>query len=598
MATNGFSKHAAPHAHAHAHAELDQEPPLQRAEEVEDLLTSMMELIIPFIRAADDHANTMTTTTTTTTKPQTPNNETANPPRTVLVEHHPPEELKSLLNLSIPRTGTRKPGLLASVAQILRYSVNTWDQGFMDKLYSSTNAIGLAAELLLAVLNTNAHVYAVSPVLTLVEKHTTALLARLFFGGGGDADACPFAGGISQPGGSASNASAIVVARNTLFPETKNTGNAGRRFVLFTSAHGHYSIEKAAQMYGFGRDAVRCVPVDTHGRMQPAALDAMISAAKQAGETPFLVNATAGTTVLGSFDPFEGIADVCGRHGVWMHVDGSWGGGVVFNERLRGSRLRGCERADSVAVTPHKMLQVPMTCSFLVVRDLRCVWRAMSLPAGYLFHTDPTSSNAQFNPATTLYDLADLTPQCGRRADSLKLYLALQYHGLDYYSAMLDRAFATAAALHARLAAHPDFVMVPYSTSPTTTTTTTPQKLPAEPPTSPPCLQVTFHHAPGGLSADADANSAYTEALIAGLVPRGWMVDYAPGEKGKFVRVVVNAGTRAGTVDGFVRAVEEVGRELLGRMCGGRVGSTDSMQSISTRPRITKQQAPFEPEAQ
>jgi glutamate decarboxylase len=280
------------------------------------------------------------------------------------------------LDLQVTNEGVSKSNLLEMISRILQYSVNTWDQGFMDKLYASTNAVGVVSELLLSVLNTNAHVFQVSPAITLIEKHTTQLLARLFGYTG------PHAGGINQPGGSASNSSAIVIARNTLFPETKTEGLGGKRFVLFTSEHGHYSVEKAAQMFGFGSRAVRSVPVDKFGRMKVSELERMVKESKDAGETPFFVNATAGTTVLGSFDPFEEIASVCKTHGLWLHVDGSWGGTVVFNEDLRKSKLKGVEKADSIAVTPHKMLQVPMTCSFLVGRDIRLFWKSMTLPAG------------------------------------------------------------------------------------------------------------------------------------------------------------------------------------------------------------------------
>ncbi|KAK5240611.1 Glutamate decarboxylase 2, partial [Cryomyces antarcticus] len=170
--------------------------------------------------------------------------------------------------------GKGKDGLLETVQRILQYSVNTWDQGFMDKLYASTNAVGVASELLLAVLNTNVHVYQVSPVLTVIEKTTSRAFANLFGFTG------PHAGGISQPGGSASNQTSIVVARNTLYPETKEQGIGNKRFVLFTSAHGHYSLEKAAQMFGFGSNAVRSVEVDGGGRMKADKLDEMIEAAK------------------------------------------------------------------------------------------------------------------------------------------------------------------------------------------------------------------------------------------------------------------------------------------------------------------------------
>jgi glutamate/tyrosine decarboxylase-like PLP-dependent enzyme len=228
------------------------------------------------------------------------------------------------------------------------------------------------------VLNTNVHAYSVAPFLTLVEKHVTARLASLL---GFPASS---SGGIAQPGGSASNSSSIIIARNTLFPSTKSDGIHASpvRYTLFTSAHGHYSIEKAAQCFGFGSSSVIPVPVDSDGRMRADELDRLVQASKARGEVPFYVNATAGTTVLGSYDPFDEISAVAKKHGMWLHVDGSWGGAVLFSEKYRASRLKGVELADSVAITPHKMLAVPMTSSFLIVRDMKHTHAAMTLPAG------------------------------------------------------------------------------------------------------------------------------------------------------------------------------------------------------------------------
>jgi glutamate/tyrosine decarboxylase-like PLP-dependent enzyme len=101
-------------------------------------------------------------------------------PRSVLVEHHPPQKLTSLLDVSLPDEGTGKDGLLQAVQKVLQYSVNTWDQGFLDKLYAATTPVGLAADLLLSALNSNLHVYQVSPALTLIEKQTTRKMAELY----------------------------------------------------------------------------------------------------------------------------------------------------------------------------------------------------------------------------------------------------------------------------------------------------------------------------------------------------------------------------------------------------------------------------------
>lgn len=60
---------------------------------------------------------------------------------------------------------------------------------------------------------------------------------------------------------------------------------------------------------------------DYYGRMIPEELNKSIEKVIQEGRQPFFVNSTAGTTVLGAFDDFEKIAEVCNRHNVWMHVD-------------------------------------------------------------------------------------------------------------------------------------------------------------------------------------------------------------------------------------------------------------------------------------
>ncbi|KAI6904148.1 PLP-dependent transferase [Hortaea werneckii] len=531
MATNGTS------------LSNGQQKPLQRADEAEDLLSSVKELVIPFIRAADEDA---------ATKAEGHGlQQPGQGPRSVLVEHHPPKKLRQLIDLSLPAQGQGKEGAMQMVHDVLRYSVNTWDQGFLDKLYAATTPVGLAADLLLSSLNTNLHVYQVSPALTVIEKQTSKALAKMFGLTG------VYSGGVSQPGGSAANQSSIVIARNNMFPETKSDGYGGRRFVLFTSAHGHYSLEKAAQMFGFGSNAVRTVPVDERGCMQPKELDAMIDESKSKGETPFYVNATAGTTVLGSYDPLEEISKVCKKHGLWLHVDGSWGSPVIFSEKHR-HKVQGTELADSIALCPHKMIGIPVTCSFLLGRDMRQFHKGMTLPAGYLFHTndedepangvDHSALNSE-TPAAhpdmeeqnikEVWDLADLTPQCGRRGDSLKLALTWIYYGTSGIGAYIDNGFESAAHLASLVASNPKFSLV--SENP------------------PPCLQVCFYFNKQSGVGHRNRNSQITEEITKALLPKGFMTDYAPGDEGKFFRVVINGQTTKATVEGLARAIENAG---------------------------------------
>lgn len=271
--------------------------------------------------------------------------------------------------------------------------------------------------------------------------------------------------------------------------------------------------------------------------MIPSELEKCVQESRDRGETPFFLNATAGTTVQGAFDPFIALSAICKAHNLWLHIDGSWGGSVVFNKEYRSSRLAGAQFADSITINPHKMLGTPLACSFLLGRDMNTFHKALTLPAGYLFHND-TGVDAQ-----DVYDLADLTPQCGRRADSLKLFMALQYYGARHFSDLVARAYGHAEYLLQKLKKSGDFATI------------SPEPLP--------CLQVCFYYAKGGtLPGNADMNSKTTTEIAQRLISRGFMIDYAPGDAGKFFRVVVNGGMHTSTLDGLVKALEETGADL------------------------------------
>jgi glutamate decarboxylase len=325
----------------------------------------------------------------------------------------------------------------------------------------------------------------------------------------------------------------VIIARNNLFPLSKTDGNGNNHFVLFTSAHGHYSLEKAAQMCGLGSKNVISVPVDAQGRMIPSSLENLIQKSKYEGKTPFYVNATAGTTVLGSFDPFKAISQICKKHNLWLHVDACWGGPVIFSSKQK-HKLAGVELADSLAVNPHKMMGVPITCSFLLGSDLDKFHRANTLPAGYLFH--------EANDSGEVWDLAELTIQCGRRGDSLKLALSWIYYGSSGFEAQIDHAFDVAAYFTLEVEKNHDLVLV--SENP------------------PPCLQVCFYFAKGGELGTKEENTSITSKIVRRLILDGFMVDYAPGQEGSFFRVVVNTQTTKGTIDGLIKAIEVTGNDI------------------------------------
>jgi glutamate decarboxylase len=479
------------------------------------------------------------------------------------VDFQKPQELAQRLKFSLPNSGQGKEGLLEIIQQVLQNSVNTWDQGFLDKLYASTNAVCYNIHMLHRLVHflihyesgwgsirhgpfsakhqckfhclyyqqqtfniLQLHVFQVSPALTIIEKTTAKTLAHLFGFTGSRA------GGISCQGGSASNLTSLVVARNTLFPECRASGNGNHDFVVFTSAHGHYSVEKSAMICGLGSNSVWPVPVDEFGCMKPDALRELVIHARNEGKTPFYVNSTAGTTVMGSYEPFEEISKICKEFGLWMHIDASWGGPAIFSSKQK-HKLNGAHLADSLTVNPHKMMNVPVTCSFLLGPDMNIFNKANSTAAGYLFHTSDSGD---------IWDLADLTLQCGRRGDSLKLALAWIYYGAAGFEQQIDHAFEQAEYLANLIKQSDNFVLVSQD--------------------PPPCLQVCFYYSPGrNLSDDKEENTLRTKMMVEKMILRGYMVDYAPGPKGSFFRVVVNCQTLPGTVEGLVKGLEEVGRQ-------------------------------------
>jgi len=327
-----------------------------------------------------------------------------------------------------------------------------------------------------------------------------------------------------------------------------------KKFVLFASAHGHYSLEKAAQICGMGSSNVWLVPVDSQCRMRVPELERLIHKARAEGFTPFFVSASAGTTVIGAYDPFLEIAEVCEREHIWFHIDASWGGPVVFSTK-HSYKMLGSEFADSVTVNPHKMIGVPMTCSFLLGSDLRKFWRSNTLPAGYLFHGIP-DKNGDFVEAlkvngnnegmcsnTDYWDLADLTLQCGRRGDALKLALGWTFYGSSGYGAQIDNAFEIAAYFASLVAASGDLELLGEN--------------------PPPCLQVCFYFARGGYADKGkEENTRMTEEISRRLVGKGFMVDFAPGDRGSFLRAVVHVVTTRVTVETLVKAVVDVGNSI------------------------------------
>ena len=341
-----------------------------------------------------------------------------------------PEVLKQKIDVTIPETGVAEEVLLQDLENYLKYTPHTLTPRFQNQLFSGLHPAALAGEILATYTNTTMATYEVAPVATLMERELTTHIRKKIGWSEGD--------GIMVTGGSNANFVGMLLARNLRFPKTKLNGNGNHKFTAFVSEESHYSFDKACNMMGLGISSLRKVASDESGLMNVAALREEIKKSLAAGETPFFIGATAGTTVLGVYDPIDEIAVVARDFNLWLHVDGAWGGCVVFSENQR-HLVKGIEAADSVGIDTHKMLGTGLMSSFLVTKHPHALRLSNdSGGADYIFHAGDESD----------WNSGPSSLQCGRRADAVKVWMLFRALGDRGISQLVDTLFS-----HARTAA-------------------------------------------------------------------------------------------------------------------------------------------------
>lgn len=339
------------------------------------------------------------------------------------------------LDIAIPDGGLPFDAVVEKLRRLLANTPTTSSRRFFNQLFAGRDAAATMADMLVAVTNISMYTWKVAGPQILVEREVIERLAGFVGFERGE--------GMFCPGGSLSNMVAMIVARNEMIGDAREQGLPGDRLTVYSSVESHYSIMKAAGMVGVGRANVRKIRCDDEGRMDPGALDRAIRADLKAGARPVFINATAGTTVEGAFDPIRPIAAVAREHGVWLHVDGAYGGTVLLS-RKRRHLLDGCELADSFTWDAHKMMGVPLTCSVVLTREPGMFARHFCEPADYLFQEE----SDEYNPGTR-------SIQCGRRNDALKLWAAWQHHGDAGYERRVERLFELTAHAVSRVKADP-----------------------------------------------------------------------------------------------------------------------------------------------
>ncbi len=348
-----------------------------------------------------------------------------------VVNYSSAKELSESLRLNISNAVGDKQ-IEEDILFFLDKSVRTGHPHFHNQLYGGFNLWAFLGEILTSITSTSMATFEIAPIATLIEKTLVDKMSHLVgftpLGERGE--------GIMLTGGSNANMVAMMAARNTKFPQSKTKG-APANLVAYCSKEAHYSFAKAANILGLGSDNLISVASDKQGQMIPKELEKEIALSLEQGKTSFFVAATAGTTVKGAFDPFIQLNEICKKYDLWFHVDGAWGGSVALSKSHR-QLLNGAELADSFTWDAHKLMHIPLIASFILFKKPGLLRESHDGGGNtYIFHDYENKS----------YDTGPESLQCGRRVDSLKLWLSWRAIGDEGYEKIMDQHFDYAQRL-------------------------------------------------------------------------------------------------------------------------------------------------------
>jgi glutamate/tyrosine decarboxylase-like PLP-dependent enzyme len=250
------------------------------------------------------------------------------------------------------------------------------------------------------------------------------------------------AGGHFTSGGSEANYTALICAltnRNADFAATGSRAFPGPP-VLYVSRDSHLAWLKIAHQAGIGRSAVRMVPTDGYGQMDPGALRQVLDSDRRRGCVPVMIAATAGTTCAGMIDPLIECAKLSRASNTWYHVDAAWGGGLIASDRLR-FLLNGIEQADSLTIDAHKWFAATMGCGMFITQHPQVLAAVFQVSTSFM-----PSNITQLDPYVT-------SVQWSRRFLGLRLFLSLAAAGWRGYAEHVERSIELAAVLRRRLEA-------------------------------------------------------------------------------------------------------------------------------------------------
>lgn len=347
----------------------------------------------------------------------------------------PPDLREALIHAPLPETPIDADVLLSRVFdEILPYPMGNNSPRFFAWVNSPAAPFGIIAELLAA--GHNPSVAGGEHSATYVEHGVLNWFKAIF--GYDDRSAA-----LLTSGGSMANLIPLAVMRHVKTGGAVRTeGMTETRLIVYASTQAHSSVQKAIELLGIGTNSLRKIPTQTDYTIDLEALRAQIAQDRAAGLSPACVIGSAGTVNTGAIDPLEALADLCEQEDLWLHIDGAYGGIAILAQQ---DLYRGIDRADSIAVDPHKWMYVPIECGCALVRDGEAMRAAFSVLPPYLRDDRALPWFSEFGIQQT------------RSFRALKLWMVMQQIGLDGYRALIQRDIDLSQALQAKIRARSDF---------------------------------------------------------------------------------------------------------------------------------------------
>ncbi|MCP3867533.1 MAG: putative pyridoxal-dependent aspartate 1-decarboxylase [Gammaproteobacteria bacterium] len=347
-----------------------------------------------------------------------------------------------------------RPAFVSSHADFLleklvSQSVHTASPSFVGHMTTALPYFMLPLSKIMIALNQNLVKTETSKAFTPLERQVVGMLHQLIYQRDSDFYAnwmhdSNHALGALGSGGTIANLTALWAARNNRFPADKGFEGVSREGMygalhhygfegaaILASRRGHYSLGKASDVLGIGRNQLILVDTDDKNRMDPEALRRTCLRLRSRGICILSVVGIAGTTETGSVDPLDELAGLAQEFGSHFHVDAAWGGPTMFSRKYR-SLMKGVQQADSVTIDAHKQLYVP-------------------LGVGMVLFKDPTMLNsiehhAQYVIRKGSKDLGSSTLEGSRPGMAMLVYSGLKIIGRQGYELLINRGIELTAA--------------------------------------------------------------------------------------------------------------------------------------------------------